>query len=116
VEVRLGDWAQLAPQLSLRVDASPRVVLLAPSFSPAAVAAVRAADPEDLDLVRFRCVRAPSDGGAVQVLLEPVRLAGARPAASPLRPAGAPPPAARFRSGLSDADLDLTADERRGLD
>jgi hypothetical protein len=116
VEARLGDWVQLAPQLGLRAEASARAVLLAPGFSPAAIAAVRAADPEDIDLVRFRCLRTPSNGGAARVLLEPVRVAGARPAASPPRPTGAPPPAARFRSGLSDADLDLTADERRGLD
>jgi len=116
VAARLPDWIQLAPQLGLQAEAPVRVLLLAPDFSPTAVAAVRAADPEDIDLLRFRCFRGPSNGGRVSVVLEPVRLAGAsRPARAPRRP-GSPPPAARFRSGLSDADLDLTPDERRGLD
>jgi len=116
VAARLPDWTQLAPQLGLQPEAPVRLLLLAPDFSPTAVAAVRAADPEDIDLVRFRCFRGPSNGGRVSVLLEPLRLAGAsRPAPSPRRP-GSPPPAVRFRSGLSDADLDLTPDERRGLD
>jgi len=114
VEARLPDWIQLGPQLGLRPEARVRLLLLAPEFSPTAVAAVRAADPEEIDLVRFRCFQ--GNGSDVQVLLEPLRFAGAtRPAAAPRRP-GSAPPAVRFRSGLSDADLDLTPDERRGLD
>jgi len=117
VAARIPDWVQLAPQLGLRPDAPLRALLLAPDFSPATLAAVRAADPEDIDLVRFRCFRIPaSDGAGTRVLLEPLRLAGAsRPAAAPRR-AGSAPPAVRFRSGLSDSDLDLTPDERWGLD
>jgi hypothetical protein len=116
VEARLADWVQLAPQLGLSPDERVRLLLLAPEFSPTAVAAVRAADVEDIDLVRLRFLRGPGNGGGARALLEPVRLAGAtRPAPAPRRP-GSAPPAARFRSGLSDADLDLTPDERRGLD
>jgi len=116
VEARLPDWIQLGPQLGLQPEARVRVLLLAPEFSATAVAAVRAADPEDIDLVRFRCFRGPGNGSTVNLLLEPLRLAGtARPAGGPRRP-GSAPPAVRFRSGLSDADLDLTPDERRGLD
>jgi len=123
VEARLPDWVQLAPQLGLQADRAPRAVLVAPGFSPAAVAAVRAADPEGLDLVRYRCLRgpAPGPGGAdagsgVRVLLEPERVNGAALRSARPRVAGSAPPMARFRSGLSDADLDLTSEERRGLD
>ncbi|MBW2313095.1 MAG: hypothetical protein JRH10_02805 [Deltaproteobacteria bacterium] len=116
VEARLPDWAQLAPQLGLRSEAPLRVVLVGPAFSPTAIAAARAADAEDIDLVRFLCVRGAGNGRDVRVLLEPVRLAGATHAAPAPRRTGAPPPTVRFRSGLSDADLDLTPEERRGLD
>lgn len=109
VEARLGDWQQLAPNLGLRDDGA-RVMLLAPGFSPQAVAAVRGADPEGFDLVTYRCLR---NGGEVEVLLEACWLGGAAVAARPAE--GGPPPAARFRTGLSDADLMVGPEERRGL-
>jgi hypothetical protein len=113
VEARLSDWTQLAPQLGLRSDGPVRVVLVAPDFSPTAEAAVRAAGAEDFDLVRYRCLRSPAEGNAIQVLLEAVRLGG-----SPAGPPAAigPPPASRFRTGLSDSDLVVSSEERRFLD
>jgi len=110
VEARLPDWIQLAPELGLRADGSVRVMLVAPAFSAPAVAAVRAADPEDIDLVRYRCLQ---DGSDTTILLEADRLAGGRVAPGP---AAGPPPGARFRTGLSDADLVLSPAERRGLE
>jgi len=111
VEARLADWAQLAPGQGLRTDGGVRVMLVAPRFSPQALAAVRGADPELFDLVTYRCLQ---DGAGVEVLLEPAWLGGA-----PARPGPAeagPPPGARFRTGLSDADLVVSPEERRRLD
>jgi len=116
LEARLPDWVQIAPQLGLRPEGPLRAVLVAAAFSPTTVAVVQAADPEDIDLVRFRCVRSRRNGSGVRVLLEPVRMAGLRVEAPSGRRAGAPPAAARFRSGLAGADLDLTSDERQALD
>jgi len=116
VTARLPDWIQLAPQIGLHPEAPVRAVLVGPAFSRTAIAAARAADAEEIDLVRFHCLRPTADGGRPRLLLEPIRLAGAGPRRPGTRAAGAAPPAARFRSGLSDADLDLTGDERRGLD
>jgi hypothetical protein len=110
VEARLPDWIQLAPELGLRADGPVRVMLVAPSFSAPAAAAVRAAAPEDIDLVRYRCLH---DGSGTSILLEADRLGGGR--VSPGAVAG-PPPAARFRTGLSDSDLALSPSERRGLE
>lgn len=114
VEARLPDWIQLAPRLGLQPDATPRLVLVAPEFSPTTLAAVRAADAVDIDLVRYRCL-AGGGGEGPRVLLEPVRIGGAA-GGPPARRLGRPPPAARFRTGLADGDLTLTRDERRGLD
>ena len=113
VEARIPDWIQLAPDLGLRPEGPLRTILVAPDFSAPAQAAVRAADPEDVDLVRYRCL-ATGNGSGIQVLLEPVRLGGTGLRAP--GPRRGPPPAARFRTGLADGDLSLTPDERRNLD
>ena len=109
VEARLGDWHQLAPTLGLATGAGVRVMLVGPSFSSQALAAVRSADPEGFDLVAYRCLR---NGAELQVLLEPCWLGGP-PAPDAGR--GGPPPGARFRTGLSDADLVVSSEERRNL-
>jgi hypothetical protein len=43
VAARVADWAQLAPEAGLRPSSEVSVVLLAPSFRPAAIEAARAA-------------------------------------------------------------------------
>lgn len=104
VAARIRDWAQLAPEAGLVPDAGVCLVLVAPRFRPAALAAVRALGESEVVCAALHFVR---NGSALSALLEPVR----EPRASTL-PATAPAPAAAFRTGLSDADLDLTPEER----
>ena len=72
----------------------------------AALTAAQALGPAVADLATYRCVR---NGGAVEVLLE--RLRG-RPRADRAS-AGT---LSAFRSGLGDADLSLTPEERSDLE
>jgi hypothetical protein len=104
--LRLRDWVQLAPDLGLRPEAGLRIVLLCPEFRPASRAAAAALGKQAPELAAYRCVRR---GGASEVLVE--RLAGERPPA-PAPETGAPEPP-RFRTGLTEADLGLSAAERR---
>jgi hypothetical protein len=105
VEARLRDWVQLAPGLGLRPEAGVRVWLLAPRFQGESLAAARAAG--SIALAVYRCVR--NGGSPADVLLEAVGEAGED--AAPATPAVRAP--AQFRSGLDEADLGLTAEERR---
>jgi hypothetical protein len=104
VEARLGDWLQLAPHLGIRPQAGARVVLLCPAFRPETLAAVRSLGPDGPSLVAYRCIR---NGGEVAVLLEPLANSTAPRASDSLATGGS----AHFRSGLSEADLGLTAEE-----
>ena len=113
VEARLPDWAQLAPQQGLRSEDGVRLVLLAPDFSATAEAAVRAVGEEDVDLVRYRCVRSGPPGGPTGVVIEP---SGRREERVRPGPAAAPAADSRFRTGLSDADLLVSTAERRALE
>jgi hypothetical protein len=109
VGARLGDWLQLSPRLGLALDAPVRLLLVAPGFGPPSLAAARALGEAVVDLATYRCVR---NGGAIEVLLEriPGRAAGGEGASSPVRPLSS------FRSGLGDADLSLTPEERSDLE
>jgi len=102
VEPRLRDWLQLAPHLGVRPDAGVRLLLLCPGFraeSRAAAAGLGAHAPE---LILYRCVR---NGASVDALVEPLDNApSARTAAAP------------FRTGLTDADLGISPEERREFD
>jgi hypothetical protein len=98
---RLPDWAQLAPEAGLRPAAGVAVVLLAPQFRPAAVAAAHGVSGPPLRLAVLRFVE---NGAGVSPLIELV--GSGDPAGSD---AGGSP---AFRSGLSAADLDLTPEER----
>jgi hypothetical protein len=99
---RLADWAQLAPEAGLRPAAGVAVVLLAPQFRPAAIAAARAVSGPPLRLAALRFIE---NGAGVSPLIELVGPAGDRAESD----AGGSP---GFRSGLSAAELDLTAEER----
>ena len=102
VSDRLADWAQLAPEAGFRPAAGVAVVLLAPQFRPAAIAAARAASGPPLRLAALRFVE---NGLGVAPLIERVGAAG-----DPAEPGA--PGASGFRSGLSAAELDLTPEER----
>jgi hypothetical protein len=107
VEARLRDWRQLAPGLGLRPETGVRVWLLAPRFRTESLAAARAAG--GIALASFRCVRNGAGSDAlVEAVGEPTE--GEAPALA----AGRPSP--QFRTGLADAELGLTAEERREFD
>jgi hypothetical protein len=112
VAARLGDWIQLAPNLGLRPDSEVRVLLLCPAFTPETRAAVEAIGAEVMALAIFRCVE---DGSGFEVLVEQLGAdeAAAGDGARRPRPTTAPTEPEPFRTGLSDADLGLTPDERR---
>jgi hypothetical protein len=108
VEARLRDWLQLAPGLGMRPEAGVRVWLLAPRFRTESLAAARAAG--GIALATYRCVR--NGGIGLDALVEAVFEAGE----SEAPPAAAHRAPAQFRTGVSDAELGLTADERREFD
>jgi hypothetical protein len=107
VEARLYDWVQLAPSIGIQADAAVKLMLLCPSYTPETLAAGAALGREVVELCIYRCVRNGSDAS---VLVE--RLPGPTPPVS--RPtAPSPGQAARFRSGLTEDDLNLTPLETR---
>ena len=113
VQARLGDWKQLAPNLGVEPEAEVRVVLLCPAFGAEASAALRALGSQVMTAVTYRCVQ---NGVGFEVLLEHPFAMDPEPAGQaldPERPAprSNDPPA--FRTGLSDVDLGLTAEEQR---
>jgi hypothetical protein len=109
LESRLSDWLKLAPGLGVRPDLPILGVLACPGFGPEARAAAEALDASWLRLVRYRAVR---NGAGVGLLLE--ALEGAAASAPPDPPPTQPrePAPARFRTGLSDGDLELSDAER----
>ncbi len=109
VASRLRDWLQLAPDLAIRPELGVAVLLLCPEYRGAAVAAARALGPDALRLGIYRTVR---DGSATGVLLEPFEN-GQSQVEHPNAPSPASPGGAPFRTGLRDADLDLTREELR---
>lgn len=112
LEPRLNDWLQLAPDLGLRPEAGVQMLLLCPEFGTAARAAARALGSAGPTLATYRCVR---NGGSVEPLVEPLELGGREaPAPAPATHPDAPP--SGFRTGLSDAELELTPEERREFD
>jgi len=112
VATRLSDWIQLAPNLGLRPDSEVRVLLLCPSYTAETRTAVRAIGPDVMALAIYRCVE---NGAGFQVLVEHVVTDEPEASATAPQPgpgaarATAPP----FRTGLTDADLGLTSEERR---
>jgi hypothetical protein len=107
VEARYPDWLQLAPELGLRPGAGVGLVLLCPVFGPESRAAARALGEAAPRLVRYRFIR---NGGGLEALLEPLE---GRPAAAP---SSTEPASSGFRTGLTDAMLDLSADERQAFE
>jgi hypothetical protein len=102
VQPRLRDWLQLAPHLGVRPEAGVRLLLLSTGFRAESRAAAAALAPGAPELILYRCVR---NGAGVDALLEPLEIAPAAPA-----------PTAPFRTGLTDADLGISPEERREFD
>jgi hypothetical protein len=113
VAARLGDWIQLAPNLGIQPGAEVRVLLLCSAFGPESRAAVQAIGREVMAPLIYRCVE---NGTGFEVLLEHV--SADEPATEALAPrAGRDRTAvAPFRTGLTDADLGLTPEERHEFD
>ena len=110
VEARRGDWLQLAPQLELRADSPVQAMLLCPAFGTASRSAIEALGRDVIAAGQYRCVQSAA---GFEVLVEHVDFDRPEdPAGDPPPARRAPPAAAEFRSGLSDADLGITADER----
>jgi hypothetical protein len=110
VEARLADWLQLAPELGLRPEAGVHALLLCPAFGSearAAAAAVAAPGPIRLATCHFE-----REGAELRAWIAPVEHPAARPAQVPSGPA----PQAEFRTGLSDADLGVSAEEKSALE
>ncbi len=110
VEARIPDWLQLAPQLGVVALAGVRASVLCPSFSDDARAAAAALGESTLRLVRYHFLR---NGTGLEILVEKSALSTANDAVhTPAEPpsAGSEPV---FRTGLSDADLGFSGDERR---
>ena len=105
VEPRIRDWVQLAPNLGVRPGAGARAVLLCPSFCYETEAAAAALGSEAVSLVRYHYLQ---NRGDLEILIEPITRAASNESI-PRRPknSDAPP----FRTGLSDEDLGLTAEE-----
>ncbi len=104
---RIPDWLKLAPSLGLDPAAPVRLLLLCPSYADETVAAA-ASLGDRVELATTRCVRNGSD--AVVLVERRQTPATADPAAAA---SGSPGTSARFRSGLTEDDLNLTPDEVR---
>lgn len=108
---RVGDWAQLAPELELDPGAPVRGVLMAPDFKPETRAAADALDSLPVALIRYTALRT---GARQHLLLSPLGSGAfeAFPRESRERIRRKPkPPEPVFRSGLSDQDLGLSSTE-----
>lgn len=117
VTARLRDWIQLAPSLGLDIDAPVRLSLLCPSYAAETLAAAAALGRDFVELSVVRCVQ---NGSSTSVLVERTgevgesgeggrrEWIGAADAALTRRSAAAPGQPARFRSGLTEEDLNLT--------
>jgi hypothetical protein len=113
VSARLGDWTQLAPNLGLEPDGEVQVVLVCPAFGVEASAALRALGSAGITAVTYRCVQ---NGVGFEVLLEHPFAMEPEPAGEPVSSTqsvvSSPKNPPSFRTGLSDSDLGLTAEER----
>jgi hypothetical protein len=101
----VGDWLKLAPDLSLRPEAGALVVLLCPAFRAESVAAARAVSAPPIALATLRFLQ---DGASIEPLIEPVGSGVPAPAHAARAPGV---PAAAFRTGLTEEDLELSSEE-----
>ena len=122
---RITDFLKLAPSLGLEPSAEPRAMLFCPEFQRETRAAVENFPARSIELATYHCLR---QQGQLSVLLateSPARPQTGEPTRTEMNPPGpiaqreAPrvdlPSPARFRTGLSDADLVLEVDEQKPL-
>lgn len=111
VTARIGDWAQLAPELELDPGARVRGVLMAPDFTEETQAAAGTLEPHLVELIRYTTLQT---GSRQQVLLGRLDPGAFEtfPRENREQTTSRPkPPAPVFRSGLSDQDLGLDESE-----
>ena len=116
VMARIGDWAQLAPELELDPEAPVRGVLMAPDFCAQTRESVAQLEDLGLELIRYTSLRSR---GRPQLGLSPVEISKARFSDTETRALGrgrSKPAGSVFRSGLSEEDLGLPRLDRRELD
>ena len=112
VEARLPDWLQLAPDLGARPEAGVRALVLATAFGSEALAAAAAIPTGRIELAVCRFERTGPD---LHASIQPIGNADREPA--PPMPTGpSEPTVARFRTGLSDADLGVSVEEQSALE
>jgi hypothetical protein len=101
---RLPDWLQLAPDLGARPEADVGLVLLCPAFREEAVAAAREAG--GALLARYRFLHDGTSSRAfVELVDEGLRSEPTTGRSSSLEPSP-------FRTGLTEADFELSGDEK----
>lgn len=108
VEARLRDWLQLAPELGARPEAGVAALLVCPSFGPEALAAVASAGAGQMLLATCHFA---AEGSELRAWITPLERAKARTVAP-----HAEEPIPAFRTGLSDADLGVSAEESASLE
>jgi len=108
VEARLVDWLQLAPALGARPEAGVSALLLCPAFGTEAIAAAGCAPPGRIQLAT---VHYAGEGSQLRAWIAPIEPSGNRAGVA----AGASARVTEFRTGLSDADLGVSDDERAAL-
>jgi len=116
VAARLGDWAQLAPELELDPNAPVRGVLIAPDFSAQTRTCLKELGPLSLELIRYSALRFRE---RPQLILDPLESTSFRVFSQEARDptqTEPKPPASVFRSGLSEEDLGLNSPDVRQLD
>lgn len=123
---RVSDLAKLAPELGLRPNTLPRVMLFATDFDEETISATQAVTAGQIDVYRYRCMKLQGqltlliervqpgavaidsdalDGG-IQARQMPTIDDRAKDVDAPAGLTGPPSPSA-FRTGLTDADLKL---------
>lgn len=102
VRARIADWRKLAPDLMLRAEFAPRVLLIARDFTRSVRIAAREAATGSGEIWLARWGAAP-ETGRVEIARIDTERAAARALESP--PTQPPPTPSRFRTGLRDGDF-----------
>jgi hypothetical protein len=101
VQARIADWRKLAPDLVLRAELAPRVLLIARDFARSTRIAAREAATASGEIWLARWNAAPGSGRIeitrIELARAPVREMESEPASTRAT--------SRFRTGLRDADF-----------